>query len=73
MADAMEAALDRPAAFRNIEFTIDAGYLNMVGIPTVMYGAMDMRYSHGDTEFTDLNDVAEITRVYATWALANAS
>ena len=73
VADALEAALDRPAAFRNIEFTIDAGYLNMVGIPTVMYGAMDMRYSHGDTEFTDLNDVAEITRVYATWALANAS
>jgi acetylornithine deacetylase/succinyl-diaminopimelate desuccinylase-like protein len=70
--DAHETALGRPGETRYIDFTIDAGYLNMAGIPTVMYGAMDMRYSHGDTEFTNLRDTEEVTRVYAAWALANS-
>jgi acetylornithine deacetylase/succinyl-diaminopimelate desuccinylase-like protein len=69
---AFEAALDRPATTRFIDFTIDAGYMNMVGMPTVMYGAMDMRFSHGDAEFTSLVDTGEITRVYALWAITEA-
>lgn len=73
VAQAHEIALGEPAEMRNIEFTIDAGYMNEVGIPTVMYGAMDMRYSHGDVEFTNLPETERITRVYAAWAIANST
>jgi hypothetical protein len=31
-----------------------------------------MRFCHGDTEFTNLNDTYEISKVYATWAIVNA-
>jgi acetylornithine deacetylase/succinyl-diaminopimelate desuccinylase-like protein len=55
-----------------VDYTIDAGYMNMSGIPTVMFGAIDMRFCHGDEEFTNLNDTYDISRVYTTWALANA-
>ena len=30
------------------------------------------RFSHGDTEFTNLSDTYDVSRVYATWAITNA-
>jgi acetylornithine deacetylase/succinyl-diaminopimelate desuccinylase-like protein len=73
VAKAHEVALGEAAQTRYIEFTIDAGYMNQAGIPTVMYGAMDMRYAHGDIEFTNLPETERITRVYTAWAIANST
>jgi len=46
--------------------------MNMMSIPTVMFGAIDMRFCHGDEEFTNLNDTYDISKVYTAWALLNA-
>ena len=73
VADAYRAALSAEPDYRYVDYTIDAGYLNMVGIPTIMFGAIDMRFCHGDTEFTNLNDTYEISKVFAIWALTNAA
>ena len=72
VADAYRDALEHEPKFRYVEYTIDAGYLNMVGIPTVMFGAIDMRFCHGDVEFTNLNDTYDISKVYTNWALMNS-
>jgi acetylornithine deacetylase/succinyl-diaminopimelate desuccinylase-like protein len=72
VADAFTAALGREPGYRYVDYTIDAGYLNKAGIPTVMFGAIDMRFCHGDTEFTNLNDTYELSKVYANWAIVNA-
>lgn len=53
-------------------YTIDAGYLNhVVGIPTLMFGAIDMRFAHGDDDHMRLDDVYDLSQIFATWALAN--
>jgi acetylornithine deacetylase/succinyl-diaminopimelate desuccinylase-like protein len=72
LAEAYRAALGAEPAYRYVDYTIDAGYLNKVGIPTVMFGAIDMRFSHGDEEFTNLNDTYDVSKVYTIWALLNA-
>jgi acetylornithine deacetylase/succinyl-diaminopimelate desuccinylase-like protein len=72
LADAYQAALGTEPGYRYVDYTIDAGYLNDSGIPTVMFGAIDMRFCHGDEEFTNLPDTYDISRIYTTWALANA-
>lgn len=72
LARSYEAALGRPASPLYIDYTIDAGYLNMLGIPTLMFGAMDMRFAHGDADFTQLDPTYNISRVYTHWALAQA-
>lgn len=72
VADSYRQVLKEEPAYRYVEYTIDAGYLNRMGIPTVMFGAIDMKYVHGDTEFTILKDTYDISKVYAHWALANA-
>ena len=73
VAEAYRAALGVEPRYRYIDFTIDAGYLNLfAGIPTVMFGAMDMRFAHGDTEFTQLDQVYDIAKVYAFWAISNS-
>ncbi len=70
LARSFEAALGKPPTPMYIDYTIDAGYLNMLGIPTVMFGAMDMRFAHGDADFTQLQPTCEIARVYTHWALS---
>lgn len=72
VADAYRAALGVEPPYIYVDYTIDAGYMNMNGIPTIMFGGIDMRFSHGDTEFTNLNDTYDVSRVYANWAIANA-
>jgi acetylornithine deacetylase/succinyl-diaminopimelate desuccinylase-like protein len=72
VADAYRDALGVDPKYRYVEYTIDAGYLNMIGIPTVMFGAIDMRFCHGDVEFTNLNDTYDIAKVYTNWALINS-
>lgn len=73
VATAYRVALDVDPSFHYVDFTIDAGYLNMVGIPTMMFGAMDMRFSHGDIEFTNLKDTYDIAKVYTVWALSSVA
>lgn len=72
LAESYEVALEVAPEYRYVDYTIDAGFLNMSGIQTVMFGAIDMRFCHGDVEFTNLNDTYDISKVYANWAIANA-
>ncbi len=72
LARAYTESLGETPNYRYVDYTIDAGYLNMAGIPTVMFGGIDMRFSHGDTEFTNLADTYDIAHVYTTWAIDNA-
>jgi acetylornithine deacetylase/succinyl-diaminopimelate desuccinylase-like protein len=72
LADAYRNALGREPEYGYCNETIDAGYLNMNGIPTVMYGTFDMRFAHGDSDHCHLNTVYDVTRVYTNWAIANA-
>jgi len=72
VAEAYRAALDVEPPYLYVDYTIDAGYMNMNGVPTIMLGAIDMRFSHGDTEFTNLGDAYDLAKVYTTWAIANA-
>lgn len=72
VAEAYLEALDEAPQFRYVNFTIDAGWMNMSGIPTVMFGAFDLRFSHGDVEFTNLNETCQIAKVYTDWAISNA-
>jgi acetylornithine deacetylase/succinyl-diaminopimelate desuccinylase-like protein len=72
VARAYRDSLDEEPGYRYVDYTIDAGYMNRAGIPTVMFGAIDTRFCHGDTEFTNLQDTYDIARVYTTWAIENA-
>ena len=72
VAEAYRAALGVEPPYMYVDYTIDAGYMNMNGIPTIMFGAIDMRFSHGDAEFTNLNDAYDLAKAYTTWAIANA-
>jgi len=73
VATAYEAALGEAPGYRYVDYTIDAGYLNRAGIPTIMFGAIDMRFCHGDVEFTNLNDTYDISKVFAVWAISNSA
>jgi len=72
VANAYRSALGEEPKEVYVDYTIDAGYMNMNGIPTIMLGAVDMRFAHGDTEFTNLNDTYDVARIYANWAITNA-
>lgn len=72
LAAAYQQALGEQPGYRYVDYTIDAGYMNRAGIPTVMFGAIDMRYVHGDTEFTNLDDTYDVANVYTNWAIDNA-
>lgn len=48
---------------------LDAGYLNRVGIETVMFGPGDLRFAHTDHELVSLIEVREAARIYAAAAL----
>ena len=65
-------ALGREPEYGYCNETIDAGFMNMNGIPTVMYGTFDMRYAHGDSDHCHLNTVYDVTKVYTQWAIANS-
>lgn len=43
----------------------------MAGIPTIMYGGIDMRFAHGDTDVTNLEVTYEVAKVFTTWAITN--
>lgn len=72
LAEAYRTALGVEPPYLYVDYTIDAGYMNMNKIPTIMFGGIDMRFSHGDTEFTNLSDTYDVSRVHATWAIRNA-
>jgi len=72
VAEAYHEALGEEPNYGYIDYTIDAGYMNNFGIPTIMFGAMDMRFAHGDADFTQLKPTYDIARVFAYWAMKNA-
>ena len=72
LADSFRTMLQREPLFGYVNETIDAGYINMQGIPTVMFGSMDMRFAHGDTDICQLNLVYDVTKVLAHLAIMNA-
>ncbi len=73
LAEAYRAALGVDPDYRYVDYTIDAGYMNMNGIPTIMFGGIDMRFAHGDTDITSLNETYDVAKVLATWALATTA
>jgi acetylornithine deacetylase/succinyl-diaminopimelate desuccinylase-like protein len=72
LVDAYKASLHKEPRYGYVDYTIDAGYMNMAGIPTIMYGGIDMRLAHGDTDVTNLAVTYEVANVYATWAITNS-
>lgn len=72
LASAYETALGQQPEYGYVGYTIDAGYFNKVGIPCIMYGGLDMRFAHGDGDFTQLNVAYDLARVMTQWAIENA-
>ncbi|MQA81675.1 MAG: peptidase dimerization domain-containing protein [Streptosporangiales bacterium] len=70
--EAYHAALRTTPDRGYVDYTIDAGYLNHVGIPTLMFGGIDMRFAHGDDDLMQVNDLSDLSRVFAYWAIKNA-
>ncbi len=73
LARAYRNALDREPQYGYVNYTIDAGYFNACGIPTIMFGGMDMRFAHGDADFVQLDVTYDVARVLTQWALENAA
>jgi acetylornithine deacetylase/succinyl-diaminopimelate desuccinylase-like protein len=73
VADAFRTTLEREPAYRYVDYTVDAGYLNMAGIPTVMWGAINMADCHADIEYTNLGHTYDVARVFGVWAITNAT
>lgn len=70
--DAYRTVLDHKPDEIYVDYTIDAGYLNhVVGVPTVMFGAMDMRFAHGDDDLMKVQDVVDLSKVFAYLAMTN--
>jgi acetylornithine deacetylase/succinyl-diaminopimelate desuccinylase-like protein len=72
VAEAYETALDLSPEYRYVDYTVDAGYLNIAGIPTVMWGAINMADCHADIEYTNLVQTYDVARVFGVWAMTNA-
>lgn len=64
---------DREPEYDYVDSTIDAGFLNMNGIPSLKWGGIDKRFSHSDTDFAQLSVCEEVAKGYAFWALRNAT
>jgi acetylornithine deacetylase/succinyl-diaminopimelate desuccinylase-like protein len=73
VAQAYEVMLERQPEFRFVEYTIDAGFTNKLGIPTIMWGGIDMRFAHGDTDICQLNVCQDVAQGYSFWALVNTA
>lgn len=72
VAEAYEAIMGEPPEPQYAGYTIDAGYLNKIGIPTIMYGAINMRFAHGDDDHMSVQDVQDLSQSLAFWAVRNA-
>jgi acetylornithine deacetylase/succinyl-diaminopimelate desuccinylase-like protein len=73
LVEAYKAALDKEPSYGYVDYTIDAGYMNIAGIPTIMFGGIDMRFAHGDTDVTSLPVTYRVAKVLTTWAITNAT
>jgi acetylornithine deacetylase/succinyl-diaminopimelate desuccinylase-like protein len=70
---AYQAALGVAPDRGYVDYTIDAGYFNqVVDIPTLMFGAIDMRFAHGDDDLMQIADLGDLSKVFAFWAMDNA-
>lgn len=71
--EAYQAALGSTPERGYVDYTIDAGYLNhVVGIPTLMFGGIDMRFAHGDDDLMQVDDLRDLSKAFAYWAIKNA-
>jgi acetylornithine deacetylase/succinyl-diaminopimelate desuccinylase-like protein len=73
VAEAYQAVVGEHPEERYAGYTIDAGYLNMRGIPTIMFGAMNMRFAHGDDDLMSVDDVLDLSKCLAYWVLRGAA
>jgi acetylornithine deacetylase/succinyl-diaminopimelate desuccinylase-like protein len=73
IAQAYEVMLERKPEYGYVQYTIDAGFTNKLGIPTAMWGGIDMRFAHGDTDICQLKVCEEVAKGYTFWALANTA
>ena len=48
---------------------LDAGFLNLNGIETIMFGPGDLRFAHTDQEAVPLQEVRDAAKIYAGTAL----
>ena len=48
---------------------LDAGFLNLNGIETIMFGPGDLRFAHTDREAIPLQEVRDAAKIYAATAL----
>jgi acetylornithine deacetylase/succinyl-diaminopimelate desuccinylase-like protein len=69
LSEAYSAMLEREPKYIYVNETIDAGFMSLLGTPTVMYGTFDMRFAHGDTDICQLDLVYDVSKVYAYWAI----
>ncbi|HVC40749.1 MAG TPA: peptidase dimerization domain-containing protein [Candidatus Saccharimonadales bacterium] len=73
IAQAYEVMLEREPDYQYVQYTIDAGFTNKLGIPTAMWGGIDMRFAHGDTDICQLQVCEDVAKGYTFWALANTA
>jgi acetylornithine deacetylase/succinyl-diaminopimelate desuccinylase-like protein len=72
VAEAYKTALGREPKYTYVNETIDAGFMTMLGTPTLMYGTADLRFAHGDTDICQLDLVYDAAKVYTQWAVSNS-
>lgn len=69
LAAAVRERRGREAEFFYSPAALDAGYLNLKGIETVMFGPGDLSLAHTDRDLVQLDEVREAERIYAAAAL----
>ncbi|MBI2184090.1 MAG: M20/M25/M40 family metallo-hydrolase [Thaumarchaeota archaeon] len=69
VAEAVRSALMKKPEYVYLHGSLDAGYLNRMGLPALMFGPGDMAFAHTDEEIVPLLEVEGASKVYAYSAL----
>jgi acetylornithine deacetylase/succinyl-diaminopimelate desuccinylase-like protein len=70
VADAYQVMLGKEPQFGYDDYTIDASFTNMQGIPTIMWEGVGTRFAHGDSDICQLDVCYDIA--FAFSAIQNA-
>ncbi len=69
IAEMYRALTGKEADFFYSPAALDAGYLNRMGIETIMFGPGDLRFAHTDQEVVALPEVRDAAKIFAATAL----
>jgi acetylornithine deacetylase len=70
LAEAAAAVTGRPTALEGVTYGADAGLLSTVaGLPTVLFGAGDIRRAHRPDEYVELDELVAMARAIAVLVL----